>query len=275
MVFVDLKEIRVKREKTDSPASRETWVSRVTGENLDLQDPEEKMVPRDQKVAQVSQEMLALLAQVVRRVSLEFPDCQDTQEDKDQRDLRVSKVSLAPTERKELGEQQESLAHADRGDQRALEEREDQEDLQENLGQRVTQEMMAHQDLPVRGVFQALRDQPVSQDQRAHLDLQGKMDCPDILDREERLDSKARLAHLALQAWLDLRDQLVKLDQWVIGATLDPQAHLVSRVYLELQERKEPRVIPVLLAQQERMVLPGQEVSLEREACLARWELTA
>lgn len=135
--------------------------------------------------------------------------------------------------------------------------------------------MTAHQDLPVRGVCQALRDQPVSQDQKAHLDLQEKMDCPDILDREEKLDSKARLAHLALQAWLDLRDQQGRLDQWEIAATLDPQAHLVSRVYLELQEKKEPRVTPVLPAQQVKMVLLGQEVSPEREVCPARWGLTA
>lgn len=83
MVFAVLKEARVKREKTDSLASRETWESRVTGERLDQRDPEVKTVPRDQKVAQVSQEMLVLLAQVVRRVNSECPDCQDTQEDKD------------------------------------------------------------------------------------------------------------------------------------------------------------------------------------------------
>lgn len=275
MVFAVLKDTRVKREKTASPASREIWESRATGESLDQQDPGEKMVLRDQRVAQVSQEMLVLSAQVVRRVNLEFLDCQDTQEDKDQRDLKVSKVSLAPMERKELGEQQESLAHADRGDRRDLEEREDQEDQQEKLDPRVTQEMTAHQDLPVRGVCQGLRDQQVSQDQRALLDLQEKTDCLDILDREERPDSKARLALPAPQAWLDHRDQQVRLDQWEIGVILDPQAHLVSRVYLELQGKKEPRVTPVLLAQQVRMALLGQEVSLEREVCLALWGLTA
>lgn len=275
MVYVVLKEPREKREKTASLASREIWVSRVTGESLDQQDPEEKMVLRDQRAAQVSQEMLVLLAQLVRRVNLEFPDCQDTQEDKDQRDLRVSKVSLAPMERKELGEQQESLAHADREDQRGLEERGDQEDQQEKLDQRVTQEMTAHQDLPVRGVCQGLRDQQASQAERAPLDLQGKTDCLDILDREERLDSKGRPALLVLQAWLDLRDQQVRLDQWEIGATLDPQAHLVSRVYPELQGKKEPRVTLVLLAQQVRMAHLGQEDSLEREVFLALWGPTA
>lgn len=269
------KDIRVKREKTASPASREIWVSRATGESSDQQDPEEKMVQRGRRVAQVSQEMLVLLAQVARRVNLEFPDCQDTQEDKDQRDRKVSKVSPAPMGRKELGEQQESLAHADREDQRGLEEREDREGRREKLDQRVTQETTARRDLPVRGVCQGLRDQQVSQDQRALLDLQGKTDCPGILDREERLDSKARLAPLALQVWLDLRDQQVRLDQWEIVVILDPQAHPVSRVYPELQGKKEPRVTPVLLAQLVRMALLGQEVSPEREACLALWGLTA
>lgn len=82
-MFAVLKETRVKREKTASPASREIWVSRVTGVRSDQLDQEEKTVPRDQRVAQVSQEMLVLSAQLVRRVNLEFPDCQDTQEDKE------------------------------------------------------------------------------------------------------------------------------------------------------------------------------------------------
>lgn len=272
---VALKDTRVKREKTASPASREIWVSKATGENLDQQDPEVKMALRGQRVVQGFQEMLVLLVQVVRRVNLEFLDCQDTQEDKDQRDLRVSKVSLVPMERKELGEQQESRAHADREDQRVLEEREDQEDRQEKLVQRVTQGMTAHRDLPVRGDCLGLRDQQVSQDQRAPLDLQGKTDCQDILDREEKLDSKAKQALLVLQEWLDLRDQQVRLDKRENVDTLDPRDHLVSKVCLELQEKKEPRVILALLARLVKMAHLGKEVSLEREVCLVLWELMA
>lgn len=67
----------------------------------------------------------------------------------------------------------------------------------------------------------------------------------------------------------------MRLDQWEIGVILDPQVHLVSRVYLELQGKKEPRVTLVPLAQQVRMVLQGQEDSPEREVCLALWGLTA
>lgn len=274
-MFAVLKEERVKREKTASPASRETWVSRVTGESSDQPDPEERTVPKDQRVARVSQEMLVLLDQTGRRVNSESPDCQDTQEDKDQRDLRVSKVSLAPTERKELGERQESLAHADSEDRRALGEREDREDRQEKLDQRATQGTTAHQDLRERGVCQALRDQLVSPDQRALLDLLEKTGCPDIPDREERLDSKARPAPLVLQAWSDLRVQQVRPDQWEIEATPDPRAHLASKVYPELRGRKEPRVTPDPRAQQVKTVLPVLEVSPEREVCPALWGLTA
>lgn len=67
MVFAGLKETRVKREKTASPASREIWVSRATGESLDQQDPEERTVPRGQRVVQDSQEMLVRLEPLVRR----------------------------------------------------------------------------------------------------------------------------------------------------------------------------------------------------------------
>lgn len=82
-MYVVSKETRVKREKTASLASREIWVSKATGVNLDQLDPEERTVLRDQRVAQVSQEILVLLAQLVRRVNLAFQDFQDIQEDKE------------------------------------------------------------------------------------------------------------------------------------------------------------------------------------------------
>lgn len=51
MVCAASKETRVKREKTASPASREIWVSRATGESSDQQDPEEKTGLRGQRDA--------------------------------------------------------------------------------------------------------------------------------------------------------------------------------------------------------------------------------
>lgn len=246
----------------------------MTGESWDPQDREERTAPRDPRVAQDSQEMPGLLAPVGRRVNSVFLGCQVTPEDKDQRDLKVSRVSLVLTGRKELGERPESLDQEAREDQRDLVEREDRVDQQEKLDQRVTREATAPQDLPVRGVCQGLKDQPDSPDQRAHLAPLGKMDCPDILGREERLASKARRDPQAPPGWLDLRDRQVKQDQWETGATLDPQAHPASRDCPERRAKKEPRVIPDLLAQPERTVLPDPEVSPEREVCPVPWELT-
>lgn len=46
----------------------------------------------------------------------------------------------------------------------------------------------------------------------------------------------------------------MRLDQWEIEATPAPQDPLVSRVSLELQGRREPRVIQVLQARLVKMV---------------------
>lgn len=273
-MFAALKETRVKREKTASPASRETWASRATGESWERQDQEGKMVPRGQRVVLVFQEILVLLAPPVRRVNSECLDCPDTQEDKDQRDLRDSKASLVPTERRELGGPQESQAHADREDPRGLEESEGREGRQEKPDQRATQETTARQDLPVRGVCQDLRDPQVSQDQRGLLGPQERMDSPDILDREEKLDSKARPDPLVLRAWLDLRDQPARLDQWETAVIPDPLARPASRVCPVLQAKKVLRVTRVPPDLPEKMVLPAREVSPENEVCPAPWGLT-
>lgn len=238
----------------DSLASREIWESRVTGVSWDLLDPEVRTDLRGPRVAPVFLEMLALLDPTVKRANWVFQGCQDIQEDQDQRDLRDSKVSPEPTERKEQGDLQGRLAQEDREDQRGLVERGDQGDQQEKLDQRVPQEVMAPQDLPARGVFQGLKDQQDSPDQRAHPDLLGKMVCPATLDREERLVSKARLAHLDPQEWLDLRAPQVRLDQWESVAIQDPQAHPVSRVFLDLLAKRELRVTQVPLARLVRTV---------------------
>jgi len=66
----------------------------------------------------------------------------------------------------------------------------------------------------------------------------------------------------------------VRLDQWEIEATLDPQVHLVSRAFLVLQGKKVPRVTQVLLVQQVKMAHLDQEASPEREVCPALWGRT-
>lgn len=227
----------------------------MTGESWDLLDLEERMDLRVLKVVLVCQEMLDLLVPLVRRASLVFPGCLDTQEGKDQRALRDSKASQALMERREQGEQQANQAQGDKEDQRDLGERGDQGDPQGKLDQRVTQEATDLLDPLVREVSQGLRDQLDSLDQKDHLGLQERMVFLDTLDSEERLVSKERPAPLDPPALSDPRDPLARRDQWEIGVTPDPQVLLESRVYLERQERKGPRVTQVPLAQLARMVL--------------------
>lgn len=167
--------------------------------NSDQQDPEEKMAQKVQKVVQVFQVTLVHSDQLVRRVNLVFLGCLDIQEDKDQRDLKASKASRVPTGRKELEEQEESLAHVDREDQRGHEEKGDLGGQQEKLDQRATLEMMAHQDLLGKGVCLDLKAQQDSPVQKDLLDHQEKMGCPDIPAKEGRLVSKERLALLVHQ----------------------------------------------------------------------------
>lgn len=48
---------------------------------------------------------------------------------------------------------------------------------------------------------------------------------------------------------------LERQGNWESGATLDPLDHQVSKAFLALQVRKEPKEIPVLLVAQEKMDL--------------------
>lgn len=211
----------------------------------------------------------------MKRVNWEFLDCRVTQEDKDQRVLRVSKVSLEPTGKKEPGERQEKRDPEDSEDRPDHAARGDPEDPPAKQDQRVTQEVTVLQGHLVRGACQALKDQLDSQDQKARLDLLGKTDCPDTLDREERLVSKARRALPAPRAWSDLRDRPVRPDRWEIEATQDPQARLESRVFPEPREKKGPRATQALLVHLVRTAPQVQEVSPEREVCLGPWGLMA
>lgn len=77
------------------------------------------------------------------------------------------------------------------------------------------------------------------------LDLQGKMDCLDTLDKEAKLVSKAKLDHLDHQELLDHRVPLVRLVSWVSVVTQDPQDRPVSKVFLGLLVKREPKEIPV------------------------------
>lgn len=184
-----------------------------------------------------------------------FLACLDILEDKESRGLLVSQDSLVPMARKEEGVLLESLVQEDREDQLVPGVREVLVVPLERSEPRVHQEVTA---LPVhweRGDCPDLKEQMDSLDQRGLLDHQGKMDCPDTLDREAKSDSKARLGPLVPQVLSDLRALQVRPANWVsvdIPALLDHQG---SRAWLDPLERKEPRVTLVPLAALEKMDL--------------------
>lgn len=158
-----------------------------------------------------------------------------------------SQDSLDPTARKEHGVLAAKLVPGDKEDQRAPEGSEDRGAQQENQEQRGLQEVMDLLVLLERGVCPGLREPTVSPDQKDLLDLQERTDCPDILDREEKLVSKVKWVHLDLLESWDLRVHLERPAPWVSAATLDPQVHLASRGFLVPQGKKVLKETLVLL----------------------------
>lgn len=145
------------------------------------------------------------------------------------------------------------------------------EDQQENQVQRVLQAMM---DLPVgreRGDLKDHRDQLVSLDPKDPTVPQERTGCPVIQGREERQASKERPDPQDLEVWLDHRDQLEKQDPVESGDTRALLAHLVSRVYLELLEKKVERVIQVPRVLVGRWALLALGASKEQEVFQGPW----
>lgn len=208
---------------------------------MECQGPGERMALRDQRVASdplVSSDLLDLSE---RRVNWVYPDCPAILEDKDPRVLSDSQDSLVPTARRELGVSVESQDQGDRGVQRVPEVRGDRGAQLENLEPREPQEVTGHMDLLEKGDCLGLREPMVSPDLKDLQDPLGRMDCPDTLDKEEKLVSKVKWGHPGLLEWLDLRDPLERLDPWESAATLDHQAPLESRDSRVLQERRAPK----------------------------------
>jgi len=172
---------------------------------------------------------------------LVYLDFLDILEDKDPRDLLDSQDSPDLTARREQGVCQANQGQEDKEDQRVPEGREDQGAPPGNQEQRELQEVMALLVLLERGDCPDLKEPTVSPDQKDLLDHQERMDCPDTLDREEKLVSKVRWVHLGLLESLDLRVHLEKLAPWASAATPDPQVHLESRDFLVPQGRRAPR----------------------------------
>lgn len=73
-----LKEAKEKRVRTDSLASKVTWVSRVTRVRMVYKDQEERMDLRAPRARQAPQERLVPLDRPERRGSLESLDCPGT-----------------------------------------------------------------------------------------------------------------------------------------------------------------------------------------------------
>lgn len=131
------------------------------------------------------------------------------------------------------------------------------EDQQESQVQRAPQAMMdllAHLE---RGDLKDHRDPSVSPDLKDPMAHQEKMGCPVIPDREERRASKERQDLQDPEGWLDHRAQLERQDPAESEDTQALLVHLVSKVYLELLEKKVERVIQVLRVPVAKQDLPA------------------
>ncbi|KAG7229044.1 hypothetical protein INR49_013163 [Caranx melampygus] len=165
--------------------------------------------------------------------------------------------SPGPMARREQGELLAKLALEGNVAQRVPVAAVVQEDQQENQVQRDRKD---HRDPSVS---------PDPKDPTAH---QEKMGCLVIPDRGERRASKERQDLQDLGGWLDLRDQLERQDPAESEDTPDLPVHPVSKVYLELLERRVERVIQVprdLVARQDLQPWELWRVLLEREVLLA------
>lgn len=131
------------------------------------------------------------------------------------------------------------------------------EDQQESQVQRAPQAMMDLLARQERGDLKDHRDPSVFLDLKDPMAHQEKMGCLVIPDRGERRASKERQDLQDLEGWLDHRAQLERLDPAESEDTQAPLVHQVSKVYLELLEKREERVIQVLRVLVARQDLPA------------------
>lgn len=185
---------------------------------------------------------------------MDSPVCLGTLVDKAPRALTASLDSPGRTARREQGELPAKQAPEGSVAQRVHVVGVVLEDQQENQVQRAPQAMMdqgVHQE---RGDLKDLRDLSVSQDLKDPMALQEKMGCQVIPDREERRASKERQDLQDLEGWLDHRAQLERQDPAESEDIQAPLVLLVSKVYLDLLEKRVERVIQgvrVLVASQD------------------------
>jgi len=219
--------------------------------------PEEKMDRRAPRGSLAPTVRSAPSEPPERRVNLESPGCLGILEDRGLRVPAASTASQEQMERREQGESPGRLVPEAKEARRVHVVGVVPEDPQENLVQRVLQAMM---DLLVgqgRGDPKGLKVQSVSLDQKDPTGHQGRMDCLDTQGREERRASKERPDPQDLEVWLDLRVLLERRDPVEREVTPGPLVPPVSKVSLELQEKREERVTQVLWVFLERWAPPG------------------
>lgn len=176
---------------------------------------------------------------------MESLDCLGTLEDKVPRAPMASLDSPGRMARRAQGESPANLVLEGNVAQRVHVVDVVLEDQLENQVQRAPQAMM---DLPARqerGDLKDHRDLSVSLDPKDPMAHQEKMDCLVIQDRGERRASKERQDLQDLEGWLDHRVQLERRDPVESVGIQALLVHLVSKVYLELLEKKVERVIQV------------------------------
>lgn len=235
-----------RRERMGSPASKVTWVLRVTRARVVFKDPEVRTDLRAPRASQDLVERPALSDWLERRGSSESQDCPGTLANKAPRARTDSLDSPGQTERREQGESPAKQALEGNVAQRVHVEAVVREDRQENQAQRAPQAMMDLLALLERGDPKALKDPLVCLDLKDQMALQEKTGCPAILDSEERRASKERPDLLDLEGWLDHRVQLERSAPAESEDIQDPLDHLVSKVYLEPLEKRAEREIQVL-----------------------------
>jgi len=185
------------------------------------------------------------------------PGCLGILEDRDRRVPEASTASQERTERREQGESLGRLVPEANEARRVHVVGAVPEDPQENPVQRGLQAMMDLLAGPGREDLKGLKAQSVSQDPKDPTDHQGRTDCLDTQGREERRASKERPDPPDLEVWLDLRVLLERPDPAEREVTPDPLDPPVSKVSLELQEKREERVTQVLWVFLERWALLG------------------
>lgn len=215
------------------------------------------MVLRAPRASRGLVEKLVPLDQLERRENLVSLVYLGTLEDKVRRAPMASLDSQGQTARRVQGESQANLAPGDSVAQRVPVVGVVQEDQQENQVQRAPRAMMdllVHQE---RGDLKDHRVLSVSLDPKDPMAQQEKMDYLVILGREERRASKGRQDLQDLEGWLDHRDPLERRDQVESEDIQALLVLLVSRVYLDLLEKRVERVIQVLTVSLARQGLPA------------------